>query len=52
MQEKKWVGRQFILISLIASTESINAGRRAAPATVCGTVQIPTVTATSITLRY
>lgn len=49
---KKWVGRQFILTSLIASTDSINAGLRATPGTVCSTIKIPTVTATGIALRY
>jgi hypothetical protein len=33
-------------------TDAINASRRAASATVCSTVQIPTITATSIALRY
>ena len=52
IQDKKSIGCQFIPTLLIACTFSVNAGHRAAPATVCSTIRIPSITATSIALRY
>jgi hypothetical protein len=52
IQDKKRIGCQFSSLRYLLVTVSINASLRAAAATVCSTVKIPTVTAASIALRY
>jgi hypothetical protein len=52
MQEKNGLDVSSSLPHYLLATDSIIAGLRAAPITVCSTVEISTVTATSIALRY